>query len=221
MSRGSLEVDLYTEIGIYDSDGSRTRAAYPSLYIYYGFARSAEISLATSGGIGKYYPGDDESSKITGMADSGIEIKRNFYMKGPYQAAASIYLTLPTGNGEKNSDMGRRSHSFNLYTMKSAGKATYYFNFGFDRNLNDRNEKTNIKSYTLCADNQLVGKLSSRLSVSATDDSSPEASSRLNSVYAGISYAPAECIDVGIGYYRGLNYDSRSLLLYTGYYKQF
>lgn len=224
LATGSCEVDLYSEIGIYDADGARTRSASQDVYVYYGVAPSFELILTAGRAFGREYPpGEGEGPRgITATSDSGVELKRNFYAKGRYQAAVSACLNLPTGDPDRDPGSGRRSHSFYLYTMRSGEKATCYFNFGLDRNLGGEGERKNLKSFTLCVDHKLYReKLGSRISLGAADDADPEARGRKNSFYAGISYAPAEWADIGVGYYRGLNYDERGVLFYTGFYRTF
>jgi hypothetical protein len=231
--RGNWQLELQAERSRHDATGDvgagptrqRSRSILFNPVLTYGVLDDVEVALGLN--YLRYHVSQNGgvAGEASGLADSSLEVKWQFYEEDGFSMALKPGLSLPTGDEKRGLGAGRTSWGVNFIAAYEAkpwswlGNIEYVrprFKLSEDAAENRRNlwRVSGGTAYAVRGDTKLVGELGIRTNEARDDPFLPGRTARF--AMLGAIYSPTDKVDFDIGIRKGLNRAETDITLLVG-----
>ncbi len=202
--RGNIQIELTTEHGHEQEDGTRENTATTSAVFTYGLRDNADVILTLPHRRISSEAEDGSRTVNQGQADVGLDVKWRFYEKDNLSFALKPGLTMPTGDETKNLGAGRARHSLYLTTSYAATPWEYHLHLGYIHNRNVLGQHESQRHVSVAVGRKLGDKL--KLVADYGTDTPASQASSLNTEFLvlGAIYSLRQGLDLDFGAKWGL-----------------
>ncbi len=203
-----------------DEDGTDTRSksweTELKSTLTYGITETVDIAVEVPLSWRRLDTDGANVSSEKGISDVSMTLKWKFFEKNNFGAAVKSEVWLPTGDHEKELGNGRVSYSLYLLATKEIDPVAFHVNLGYKRNENKNDEREDIWHASLAGELKVIDKLS--LVANIGIEKNPDRSSSVDPAFllGGITYAPTDSIEIGLGVKGGLTYTEKAFTLIGG-----
>ncbi|WP_348945830.1 transporter [Chitinibacter sp. FCG-7] len=181
-----------------------------------GDETALELAATLSHGLGKnldiFISAPYQSNKVAdesrqkGLADMSLGLKWRFIEHDNLNLALAASASLPNGDEKKGLGAGRSQYAANLIADYQLSEFTFFANSGYTYANNRAGENKDIWNLALAAEYAFSETFAANLEWSS--ERNTEAGVHQHPAYlgAGITWSPAEQLDVDLGYQHGLNH---------------
>jgi hypothetical protein len=145
-----------------------------------------------------------ETTKGRGFSDVSLDVKWRFYEKEWLSFAVKPGITLPAGNDDKGLGTGKVTYALVFITTADLKPWAFHVNFGYSRNENTQNARTDIWDASLASEYQLMRNLKVVGNIGIERGDNRASSSNPAFLLGGLVYSLTEDVDVDGGYKYGL-----------------
>ncbi|MBI5780956.1 MAG: transporter, partial [Rhodocyclales bacterium] len=179
--RGNIQIELTTEHGYEQEDGTRENTVTTNAVFAYGALGSVDVILTFPHRRISSETEDGSRTVNQGRGDIGLDVKWRFYEKDNLSFALKPGLTMPTGDETKSLGAGRARQSLHLTTSYNADPWEYHLHLGYihNRNVLDQHES---QRHVSAAAGRRIGDRLKLVADYGTDTPASQASS-LNSEF--------------------------------------
>lgn len=202
--KGNTQIELTTEHGYEQEDGTRENTVNTNAVFSYGVRDDVDVILTLPHRRISSEAEDGSRTVNRGRGDIGLDVKWRFYEKDNLSFALKPGLTMPTGDETKNLGAGRARHSLYLTTSYDADPWEYHLHLGYINNRNLLNQHESQRHVSVAVGRKL-GDTLKLVADYGTDTPTSQASS-LNSEFLvlGAIYNVHKGLDLDVGAKWGL-----------------
>jgi hypothetical protein len=216
--RGNWQLELQAEQGRHDATASgvrqRTRETLFNPVLTYGVLDNVEVAIGGNYLWSRVSGSGDPTESASGISDTTIEVKWNFYDKDGFSMALKPGISLPTGDEQRGLGTGRTSGGVNFIVGYEAEPWTWlanveYFRARYRLGQDAADNRANLwrmstgAAYEVREGARLVGEVGVRTNEARSDPFFPGRYAAFAMV--GFIYSPSDKIDLDIGLRKGLN----------------
>ncbi len=138
--RGRIQIELTSEHGYEQEDGTRENTVSTNAAFTYGVRDNVDLILTLPYRRISSEVEDGSRTVNRGQGDAGLDVKWRFYEKENLSVALKPGLTMPTGDETRNLGAGRARQSLYLTTSYDAEPWEYHLHLGYIHNRNVLNQ---------------------------------------------------------------------------------
>ncbi len=202
--KGNVQIELTTEHGYEQEDGTRENMVNTNAVFSYGLRDNADLILTLPHRRISSEAEDGSRTVNQGQGDVGLDVKWRFYEKDNLSFALKPGLTTPTGDETKNLGAGRARYSVYLTTSYDADLWEYHLHLGYIHNRNVLNQHESQRHISVAAVRKVGDKL--KLVADVGTDTPTGQTSSLNTEFLvlGAIYNLRKGLDLDFGAKWGL-----------------
>jgi hypothetical protein len=227
--KGNWQLELQAEHRRHDASASGVRLrARDTLFnpvLTYGILESVEVALGLNYQRSRVSESGAVPGRESGLSDSSLEIKWNFYEKDGFSLALKPGISLPTGDEQRGLGTGRISWGTNFIAGYEAEPWTWlanveYFRARYRLARDVEDSRSNLwrvsvgAAYEVREGTKLVGELGARTNEARSDPFFP--GRRATFAMLGVIYSPTRKIDFDVGVRKGLNRAETDTVILAG-----
>lgn len=202
--RGKFQLELTTERGRDDADGTRTENVVMVAVMSYGVRDDTDMIFT----LPRERVHTDDGSVATtesGRADGGFDLKWRFFEKENLSLALKPGVTFPTGDETKGLGRGKSAYSLYLITTIAPKPWALHLHLGHIRNRNVVDERESVWHASVGGWREFGGKLKVVADIGA--DANTDKSSKTEPAFMifGFIYSPYDDLDLDMGVKKGLS----------------
>ena len=141
----------------------------------------------------------------SGLADSAVELKWNFYNSGNLGLALKPGFTIPTGDEDKGLGVGKSGYGAFMIGTLDQSDFMVHGNIGYFRNQNSAGERENLWHGSLATEYAVNDALTAVANIGLETNPDPETDTPPAFALGGVIYSVNDTIDVDGGVKFGLN----------------
>jgi hypothetical protein len=196
---GKLQLDVNTEHGYQDGDGSQTHAFVTAATLYYGFRENADLMFTAQHSEKNVLTNGVLDTTGKGFNDVALDVKWRFYEKDGVIYGIKPGISFPTGDENKGLGTGKATYGAVLLSAIERGTWLYNWHVGYKHNRNVIDERKNLwhvsasASYSIRENLKLVADIGADTNRDKTSDDRPRY------LVLGAIYSPNDDMDLDIG----------------------
>ena len=153
--KGNVQIELTTEHGYEQEDGTRENTVSTNAAFTYGVHDNADVILTLPHKRISSEAEDGSRTVNQGQGDIGLDVKWRFYEKDKLSFALKPGLTMPTGDETKNLGAGRARYSLYLTTSYDAEPWEYHLYLGYIHNRNTLDQRDHLRHISVAVGRKL------------------------------------------------------------------
>ncbi|MEW6110037.1 MAG: transporter [Nitrospirota bacterium] len=217
--KGKFEVEINSEYS-YDKEkieGETVRETEIELEteLTYGITDDIDIKLMVPY-TWKKEEEDGEKDHENGFSDISLSLKWRFFEKERFSLALKPFITLPTGDEEKELGTGRVSCGLFLIASTEIERLEFYTNLGYMRNENRIGEREDIWHASIATEYEATENLSLVANLGVEKNRDRESHTNPAFIIGGIVYSISEHTRIDCGVKWGLNKPETDYALLAG-----
>jgi hypothetical protein len=227
--RGNWQLELQAEQGRHDATASgvrqRARETLFNPVLTYGVLENVEVALGGNYLWSRVSEGGAATESASGISDTTIEIKWNFYDKDGFSMALKPGISLPTGDERRGLGTGRISAGVNFIVGYEVEPWTWlanveYFRARYRLGQDAADNRSSLwrvstgAAYEVREGARVVGEVGVRTNDARSDPFYPGRYAAF--AMAGFIYSPSDKIDLDIGLRKALNRAEADTVLLIG-----
>ena len=231
--KGNWQLELQAERTRHDATGDagagpvrqRSRSGQFNPVLTYGVLDNVEVALGLN--YLRYHISENGglAGEASGLSDSSLELKWQFYEKDGFSMALKPGISMPTGDEQRGLGTGRISWGANFIAGYEAGPWTWLANVEYVRARyrlaqDAEGNRSNLwrvsggTAYEVREGIKLVGELGARTNEARSDPFFP--GRRATFAMLGVIYSPTRSIDLDVGVRKALNRAETDTVILAG-----
>lgn len=206
LGSGAFEIEILSEF--YKHDYSKELTI--PIGLSYGISENTDLALGLS-----YNSSWEGSLSLRSFDDISVELK-HIFLNDFLKIGVKPFITLPTGNTDKGFGKGKVNYGAYLLVTKEWEGLHLHTQFGYTRNNNIVQEKTDLWDYSIAVEKFLTEKLSAVFEFGLAKNCCYEPVEHTRFILGGVIYQLNESLTLDIGLMRGLSEVDPNFGLMTG-----
>jgi hypothetical protein len=205
LGKGNAQLEINGQYD-HDKEAGVTEKGYelaPTLT--YGLTDSVDLVLTVPYQSLKLKEAGVSVLSESGLADSAVELKWNFYNRDNIGLALKPGLTLPTGDEDKGLGAGKAGYGAFLIGSLDQSPFMVHANIGYFRNENEGGERENIWHGSLATEYAVSDALTAVANIGLETNPDPDSDTPPAFLLGGFIYSVTDTISVDGGVKFGLN----------------
>lgn len=196
---GKFQMDVNTEHGYQDGDGSQTHAFVTAATLYYGFRENADLMFTAQHSEKNVLTNGVPDTTGEGFNDVALDVKWRFYEKDGVVYGIKPGISFPTGDKNKGLGTGKATYGAVLLSAIERGSWLYNWHVGYKHNRNVIDERENLWHVSASASYSIRENLMLVADIGTDTNTDKTSSDRPRYLVLGAIYSPSDNLDLDLG----------------------